>query len=58
MIYAVINNNVIENVIIADEDFAQMIRQQNQYVLRVDNLNPEPSIGWTYDGSTFSPPEE
>lgn len=57
MIYAIINNNIIENVIVADADFAAMIANQHQYVLRVDNLDPQPAIGWTYDGQNFIAPE-
>lgn len=26
------------------------------YVLRIDNLSPVPSVGWTYSNGVFSPP--
>lgn len=56
--YAIINSNVVENVIVADSAFAiqYKIDFNHQYVIRIDNLDPIPGIGWLYDGSSFSQP--
>ena len=57
IIFAIINNNLIENVIVCDQTFADAI-SGNQYVVRIDELDPVPAIGWSYDGTDFAPPEE
>jgi hypothetical protein len=57
MQFAVINSNVVENVIVADQDFADLIAPNNQFVVRIDNLSPVPGIGWSYDGANFTQPE-
>jgi hypothetical protein len=30
--------------------------QTCDYVIRIDNLNPMPEVGWSYDGTNFFPP--
>lgn len=56
-VFAIVNNNLIENVIVCEQEFADAI-QGNQFVVRIDQISPTPQIGWTYDGSTFTPPVE
>jgi hypothetical protein len=58
MIYALINNNVVVNTIVADEAFVQSIEEQYQYVVRIDQLVPKPGIDWSYDGANFTAPVE
>lgn len=57
MIYALIKNGVVINCIVADETFAAHIRPQYDFVIRVDELDPQPGIGWLYDGDEFTAPE-
>jgi hypothetical protein len=53
--YALINNNVVVNVIVADADFIALIQNQYQYCVSITNNPGDPGIGWTYDGTSFSP---
>jgi hypothetical protein len=55
-IFALIKNGVVENTIVADEVFAAAIAAQYDFVIRVDELDPRPGIGWLYDGENFSQP--
>lgn len=55
--YVVINNNVVENIVVANSSsFGDLINCD--YFIEIDSLDPKPDIGWTYDGQDFSPPEE
>lgn len=51
-LYAVVDNNIVTNIIICDADFAASL--PNDLVLDVENLVLRPSIGSTYDGVSFS----
>jgi len=53
-LYAVIDNNIVTNIIICDADFAASM--PNDLVLDVENLTDKPSIGSGYDGTIFSAP--
>lgn len=56
MVFACVKNGIVENTIVADQNFADSIAAQYDFVIRVDNLNPQPGIGWTYIDGEFSPP--
>jgi hypothetical protein len=56
MNYALINNNLVENVADADQAWAQSVAPDWQYVVDLTGMNPEPGINWTFDGSTFTAP--
>lgn len=56
MQYALIKNNVVENIAEADAEWAQAVVADWQYTIDVTNLTPQPSINWTYDGQTFTAP--
>jgi len=63
MIYAQILENTIQNVIVIDDEsivslFVVDFLTQTPYdaVVRIDNVDPTPGIGWTYDGTNFNPP--
>lgn len=45
--YAIIENGVVDNVIVADAWAGGIC---------IDTLDPKPGIGWAYNGTTFSPP--
>ena len=52
MTYGVINSeNIIANIISADES-----TPISSDMIRVDNITPEPGIGWTYENGKFTPP--
>ena len=56
MNYALINNNLVENVAHADQAWADMVSPNWQYVIDVTNITPQPGINWTYNGSVFTAP--
>lgn len=51
--YALINNNIVTNVIMADDSFAELIRPQNQHVVK---CRSEVGIDWGYEDGVFVPP--
>lgn len=58
IIYALISNGVVQNIIVADANFIAGISANWQHCVRIDQLDPVPGIGWSYDGATFTPPQE
>jgi len=58
MVYALINNGVVVNTIVADEAFIASIQANYDNCIRVDELEVKPSIGWTYADEVFSNPNE
>lgn len=59
MIYAQIKDGVVSNIIVLnDEQYIPLFSQGFDELLRVDQLLPYPSPGWTYDGQDFFPPEQ
>lgn len=59
MIYAQIKNGIIENRIVLDDPKLEPLFLEGfDFLVRVDNLEPQPNIGWTYDGVKFHPSEE
>lgn len=65
MIFALIKNGVVQNVIVADQTFIDNKVSGYDHKIRIDNLDPIPGIEWEYDGSVFTnpnavvpPPEE
>lgn len=56
--YALIQDNTVQNVIVADASFVALVENDWQAVVRVDELSPQPGIFWVYNGGTsFTPPE-
>jgi len=58
MIYAIIKNGLVVNTIIADESFAAAIKNEYDFVIRVDQLDPQPGLTWTYVDGIFTAPIE
>lgn len=57
MIYAQITDNVIQNTIVLDDSgLLSLFTQGFDMCMRIDNLDPQPGIGWSYDGRNFNPP--
>lgn len=57
-IFAVINAGTVTNTIKADEEFADIIRPDHQAVIDITSESPQPSIGWAWDGTSFSDPNQ
>ena len=62
MIYAQITNNTIMNTIeLNDSSILYLFNKDpngNPYdsIVQIDNLNPQPGIGWTFDNVNWNPP--
>lgn len=56
MTYALIKNGIIQNVIVADSDVAAQYVGDYDYVVQIPDSPGSPFIGWSYDGSSFTPP--
>lgn len=52
MIFAIIENEIVVNTIVADKDFVE-----SNYEEAVEITNEEVSIGFTYKNKKFSPPK-
>jgi hypothetical protein len=52
--HAVIENGYIVNVVVADQAFMD---QWYPGSVDITGMDPMPGIGWSYDGTTFAPPE-
>lgn len=50
--------NVINCILLEDESLNDVFSEGFDAFIRIDELSPEPGVGWTYNGSTFTPPEE
>jgi hypothetical protein len=53
-VYAVIQDGVVTNTIVADQAF---IDRHYPGSPRIDNVTPQPGIGWGYDGATWTAPQ-
>ena len=55
MIYAQVLNGIVQNIIILnDESLIPLFLEGFQYIIRIDDINPIPGIGWFYDGVNFT----
>ena len=56
MQYALINNNLVENVAEGDQAWADSVASDWQAVVNITSINPQPSIGWSYTNGVFAAP--
>lgn len=56
MIFLLIKNGVVVNSVVADQTFADSIKSQYDFVIQTANKPGDPSVGYLYNGSTFSAP--
>ena len=56
MQYALIKNNLVENVAEADQVWADSVAPDWQAVADITNANPQPGIGWGYINGQFVAP--
>jgi hypothetical protein len=54
-IYAIILDGKVSNLIVAKPEFVKNLKEQ---AVEVTDLPERPSIGWLYDGTNFSEPEQ
>ena len=56
MQYALIKNNLVENVAEGDQAWAESVAADWQAVVNTTDMNPQPGIGWPYQGGQFIAP--
>jgi len=56
MNFALVKNNLVENVSEADQAWADSVASEWQAVVNITNTNPQPGIGWGYSGGVFTAP--
>lgn len=56
-LYALIKNEIVENIIVATEGFIKVACTHYDACVEVTDLEVKPSIGWKYIEGEFSPPE-
>jgi len=56
MQYALINNNLVENVADGDQAWADSVAADWQAVVNITSLTPQPGIGWSYSNGQFTAP--
>lgn len=50
MVYAQIKDSLVSNTItLSDESLIDLFSEGFDFIIRVDNISPRPSIGWSYD---------
>lgn len=49
MIFALVNENVVQNMIIAEQEFIDSISSEWQFCIDVTEMENQPCIGWSYD---------
>lgn len=60
MIFAQIKNGIVQNtIVLEDESLSEVFQNGFDHLIRVDQLEPRPSIGWSYDAEAdeFAKPE-
>ncbi len=56
MNFALINNNLVENVVEADQAWADSVSADWQAVVNITSMTPQPGIGWSYSNGGFTAP--
>jgi hypothetical protein len=56
MNFALIKNNVVENVAEADQAWADSVAPDWQAVINITSMNPQPGVGWSYSNGVFTAP--
>lgn len=64
MIFAQIKDGIVQNcIVLNDTDIQDLFLEGYDFLIQVDDLDPQPGIGYSYDGVNFTappnpPPEE
>lgn len=57
MVYAQVSNSQVVNTVVVDETTPMdLLSRGFDALLRIDNLDVIPGIGWGYDGASFIAP--
>lgn len=49
MYFALVKNGIVDNIIVADQEFVNQLTAQYDYILDVSQYEITPQIGWEYD---------
>jgi hypothetical protein len=56
MIYAQILNGIVVNtIVLTDTNLVSVFSEGFDYFIQIGNLTPQPGIGWSYNGTNFTP---
>lgn len=55
-IYALIDNGIIVNVVVWDGISQWSPPSDDHLVIEIPSVPGSPGVGWSYDGTNFSPP--
>lgn len=57
MVYAQIKDDLVKNcIILRHTEYEELLAEGFDDLVRIDDLDPRPGIGWSYDGETFTAP--
>lgn len=57
--WAQIKSGIVANtILLEDESLTSTFSEGYDAFIRIDQLSPVPGIGWSYDGSNFTPPDQ
>ena len=56
MKYALIKNNLVENIAEGDQAWADAVAAEWQAVVDITSMDPQPNIEWAYANGQFTPP--
>lgn len=51
--YAILKDNVIDKIVYINEIDASFLREEGKEVREIQNMIPQPQIGWIFNGSHF-----
>lgn len=55
-IFAILDDGVVTNTIVADDEFAALISGEHSAVIDITDYKPRPGIAWTFNGDEWRPP--
>lgn len=55
-IFALVSNNVVENVVVCDSQELASQLWRNVVSVDINDHTPQPGIGWSYVDGVFTPP--
>ena len=56
MVYAQIKNGkVVNTIVLNDPNLVTTFGQGFDFFIQIDQLSPKPGVGWSYDGTNWTP---
>lgn len=54
---ALVQSNLVTSIVVNNSIFITNNSSNYQYIVAVTTMNPKPQVGFSYDGTNFSPPQ-